>query len=127
MAKYVLVSDPTLSRDYHGLPLLDFVPCAPTKYVPTWLYEFLAGPEHPHYNGRAQLAPYALRKLEAALLTRYGPNEVVVAHPEYAHLFIGEDTKILGVHTMDPAGLGPVTMMSTNGRSSNSFNSQLQN
>jgi radical SAM superfamily enzyme YgiQ (UPF0313 family) len=116
MAKYVLVSDPTLSRDYHGFPLLDFITCAPTRYVPTWLYEFLAGRQLPHYNGRARLAPYALRKVEAGLLARYGPNEVVVAHPQYAHLFIRDDTKIVGVHTMDPVGLGPVTMMFTNGR-----------
>ena len=116
MAKYVLVSDPTLSRDYHGFPLLDFIPCAPNKFVPNWLYRFLAGPPLPHDNGRAKLAPYALRKVESALLTKYDQNDVVVAAPEYAHLFIREDTQIVGVHTMDPAGLGPVTMMFTNGR-----------
>jgi len=38
MAKYVLVSDPTLSRDYHGFALLDFVTRAPTRFVPTWLH-----------------------------------------------------------------------------------------
>ena len=92
------------------------MPCAPTQYVPHWLYEFLAGPPLPNDNGRARFAPYALRKVEASLLTRYGPDEVVVAHPKYAHLFIGEDTRIIGVHTMDPVGLGPVTMMFTNGR-----------
>jgi radical SAM superfamily enzyme YgiQ (UPF0313 family) len=41
---------------------------------------------------------------------------VVVAHPKYAHLLIREDTRIIGIHTMDPVGLGPVTMMFTNGR-----------
>lgn len=116
MAKYVLVSDPTLSRDYHGFPLLDFIPCAPSTFVPNWLYSYLAGPPVPHDNGRARLAPYALRKVEAALLTKYDANDVVVAAPEYAHLFIGRDTRIVGVHTMDPAGLGPVSMMFTNGR-----------
>jgi radical SAM superfamily enzyme YgiQ (UPF0313 family) len=44
------------------------------------------------------------------------PDEVVVADPKYAHLFIREDTRIIGIHTMDPVGLGPVTMMFTNGR-----------
>jgi radical SAM superfamily enzyme YgiQ (UPF0313 family) len=117
MAKYVLVSDPTLSRDYRSFPLLDFLPCAPTRFVPTWLYEFLAGPQLPHDNGRAVFAPYAIRKVEASLLSRYGPDEVVVAHPEYAHLFIRDDTEIIGIHTMDPAGLGPVTMMFANGGS----------
>ena len=33
MAKYVLVSDPTLSRDYHGFLLLDFIPCASVMSV----------------------------------------------------------------------------------------------
>jgi radical SAM superfamily enzyme YgiQ (UPF0313 family) len=84
--------------------------------VPTWLYEFLAGPELPHVNGRAVFAPYAVRKVEASLLSRYSANEIVVAHPKYAHLFIRGDTDIVGVHSMDPAGLGPVTMMFTNGR-----------
>lgn len=116
MSKYVLVSDPTLSRDYRNFPLLDFVTCAPTQYVPHWLYEFLAGPQLPHDNGRARFAPYGLRKVEAALLTRCGPDEVVVAHPKYAHLFVREDTRIIGINTMDPVGLGPVTMMFTNGR-----------
>jgi radical SAM superfamily enzyme YgiQ (UPF0313 family) len=54
--------------------------------------------------------------VEAALLTKYDVNDIVVAAPEYAHLFIGQDTQIVGIHTMDPAGLGPVTMMFTNGR-----------
>ena len=116
MAKYVLVSDPTLSRDYHAFPLLDFLPCAPNKFVPLWLFNFLAGPPPPHENGRARLAPYALRKVEAALLAKYTKDDVIVAQPEYAHLFLDEDTRAIGIHTMDPAGLGPVTMMFTNGR-----------
>jgi hypothetical protein len=88
----------------------------PNKFVPLWLYNFLAGPPTPHDNGRARLAPYALRKIEAALLTKYTADDVVVAQPEYAHLFLDEETEAIGIHTMDPAGLGPVTMMFTNGR-----------
>ena len=116
MARYVLVADPTLSHEYRNFPLLDFLPCAPVNYVPVWLYGYLAGPTIPQEDGRARIAPYALRKIEAALLARYDSSEVVVAHPDYAHLFIDEDTRIIGVHTMDPVGLGPVTMMFTNGR-----------
>ena len=116
MAKYVLVPDPTLSHEYRSFPLLDFLACAPVNYVPVWLYGYLAGPTIPQDDGRAKLAPYALRKIEAPLLARYDSTEVVVAHPDYAHLLIDEDTRIIGVHTMDPAGLGPVTMMFTNGR-----------
>ncbi len=117
MAKYVLVSDPTLSREYRLIHNLEYIPCAPTRYVPVWFWQYLAGGRGPHHDGRAVRAPYALRKVEAALLTKYSPNEVVVAHPDYAHHFIREDTEIVGVHTMDPFGLGPLTMLFTNGRS----------
>ncbi len=117
MTEYVLVSDPSLSYDYRGFPLLDFLPCAPSNPFTQLFFPFLRGPALPHDNGRAIQAPYALRKIEAALLQDYNPEQVVVAHPDYVDQFIDENTKIIGVHTMDPVGLGPVTMMYTNGRS----------
>ncbi len=61
-------------------------------------------------KGRASVAPYSIRKLEAALLERYSEDEVVVPHDDYIEEFIKEDTEIIGVYTMDPLGLGPLTM-----------------
>jgi radical SAM superfamily enzyme YgiQ (UPF0313 family) len=110
MAKYVLVSDPSLSREYNNFPLLDFLPCAPSGPVPEFLYSFLKGRRTPDDNGRAVLAPYALRKLEAALLVKNRKEDVVVAHEDFASSFIKDDTEIIGVYTMDPLGLGPLTM-----------------
>src|SRR5580658_4258912 len=110
MAKYVLVSDPSLSREYNNFPLLDFLPCAPSGPVPEFLYNFLKGGRTPDDNGRAVLAPYALRKLESALLAKNKREDVVIAHEDYATSFIKDDTEIIGVYTMDPLGLGPLTM-----------------
>ncbi|MDG6951463.1 MAG: B12-binding domain-containing radical SAM protein [Nitrososphaerota archaeon] len=110
MAKYVLVSDTTLAREYNNFPLLDFLPCAPSGMVPRSVYNFLKGSPPPAVNGRALLAPYALRKLEAALLMRHTPEEVVVPHVDYIEEFVKEDTEVIGVYTMDPLGLGPLTM-----------------
>ncbi len=110
MAKYVFVADPSLSREYNNVPLLDFLPCAPTGIVPGVLYNFLKGRRTPDDNGRAIFAPYALRKLESALLAKNKRGEVVIAHEDYAASFIKEDTKIIGVYTMDPLGLAPLTM-----------------
>jgi radical SAM superfamily enzyme YgiQ (UPF0313 family) len=110
MAKYVLVSDPSLSREYNNFPLLDFLPSAPSGLVPEFLYGFLKGKRTPDSDGRAVLAPYALRKLESALLTRNSSEEVVVAHEDFATSPIKDDTEIVGVYTMDPLGLGPLTM-----------------
>ncbi|SRR5579875_78397 len=110
MAKFVLVSDTTLSHDYRNFPLLDFLPSAPTEYLPNSIYRFLKGKAPPDVDGRASLATYPLRKLEAALLQKYTTDQVVVAHEDYVEQFIDDDTEIIGVTTMDPLGLAPLTM-----------------
>ena len=110
MARYVLVSDTTLSHNYRSVPLLDFLASAPTSALPGPIYSFLKGPPPPSHNGRAYLAQYAMRKLEAALLREHPPSDVVVAHEDHIEDFVDDDTEIIGVSTMDPLGLGPLTM-----------------
>ncbi len=113
MARFVLVSDTTLSHDYRNFPLLDFLPSAPTSSLPSSIYSFLKGRPPPATNGRATLATYPLRKLEAALLQRYSENEVVVAHDDHIEDFIDGNTELIGITTMDPLGMGPLTMSYT--------------
>ncbi len=110
MARFVLVSDTTLARNYRGVPLLDFLASAPTSVLPATIYNFLKGPPPPSEDGRAVLAPYATRKLEASILKDHRREEVVVAHEDHIAEFVDEDTEIIGVSTMDPLGLGPLTM-----------------
>ncbi|MDG6987981.1 MAG: B12-binding domain-containing radical SAM protein [Nitrososphaerota archaeon] len=110
MARFVLVSDVTLSRSYRNVPLLDFLASAPSDTIPCSLYSFLRGPPPPAVGGRAAVAPYAVRKLEAALLNDHTEAEVVVAQEEHLADFVGDDTEVIGVSTMDPLGLGPLTM-----------------
>jgi radical SAM superfamily enzyme YgiQ (UPF0313 family) len=110
MAKYVLVADTTLSREYRNFPLLDFLPSAPSDRVPTSIYRFLRGNPPPAIGGRASKAPYALRKLEAGLLREYDVSDVVVAHEDYIADFVDDDTELIGVTTMDPLGLAPLSM-----------------
>ncbi len=110
MAKYVLVSDTTLSHDYKNFPLLDFLPSAPTELLPEFIYNYLKGKPPPDINGRASLATYPLRKIESALLQKHKTEDVVVAHEDRIEDFIGDDTEIIGVTTMDPFGLAPLTM-----------------
>ena len=110
MAKFVLVSDPTLLYDYHNFPLLDYLPSAPRGILPGYVYGLLRGAMVPSIGGRATLAPYSLRKIEAALLKTHTPEDVAVASPASVGDFIGEETEVIGVTTMDPLGLGPLTM-----------------
>ncbi|MBX8637482.1 MAG: B12-binding domain-containing radical SAM protein [Thermoplasmata archaeon] len=111
MTKYVLVSDATLSYDYRNFPLLDFLSCAPSDIVPEMFYNYLKGKSPPALpDGRVKFAPYSVRKLEAALLRGNRREDVVVAHENHLSNFIRDDTKVIGVSTMDPLGTGPLTV-----------------
>jgi len=109
MSRFVLVSDITLSRYYHNVSLLDFLPSAPT-ILPRSIYKWLQGRKPKAVNGRAAEAPYGLRKIEAALLQHFSSDEVVVAHEDHLKKFIGPDTEVIAVYTMDPLGVAPLTM-----------------
>ena len=111
MAKYVLISDLTLLYNYHNFPLLDFLPCAPSSAIPGFIYSFLKGKESPPMdNGEAKYSTYSVRKIEAALLRENRREEVAVPHFDYIDRFIGDDTEVIGISTMDPLGFGPLTM-----------------
>ncbi len=114
MTRIVLTADATQMSEYWGIPLLPFFSCAPAEKVPRLVFDFLS-PQVRHVNGVAVQAPYGLRKLEASILKSYKPDEVVVAHPDHVSKFIDEKTSIVGISAMDPLGLGPVSMMFTNG------------
>jgi radical SAM superfamily enzyme YgiQ (UPF0313 family) len=60
-------------------------------------------------GGRAARAPYSLRKLEASLLGEFPASEVVVAQEDHIQDFVDDDTEIIGVTTMDPLGLSPLS------------------
>ena len=123
MARVVLTADPTLMSRYRNIPLGDFLGCVPAHFVPRKIFNFIAPLEPPlTSDGIARIAPYGLRKIEAALLMNgYSRKDVVVVHPNYVHNFIGDDTEIVGHYTMDPYGLGPVSMMFTVGRKYKSY------
>ncbi len=110
MAKYVLVSDTTLSSEYRNFPLLEFLSCVPSTLIPSSIYNMLKGRSPPAINGRATKSPYPIRKIEASLLRENSEKEVVVAHDDFIEKFIGPDTEVIGINTMDPFGIGPLTM-----------------
>lgn len=111
MAKYVLVSDSSLSAAYRNFPLLEFLPSAPAHVMPGSVYHFLKGPLYAaDLEGRSKITTYSLRKLEAALLQKHPREDVVVAHEDHLSSLIKDDTEVIAVNTMDPLGLGPLTM-----------------
>ena len=123
--RVVLTSDPSLTSTFRNIPLLDFLPCAPVETVPKFVYKILDS-QLPDNEFELIQAPYALRKVEAALLKDgFKRGEVVVAHPKRVERFIDEKTTIVGVNTMDPYGLGPVTLMFTEGGRKTSYSKYL--
>ena len=110
MTKYILISDTTLSYDYRNFPMLDFLPSTPSDQLHNRIYHFLKGKSTTDDNGRARFAPYALRKVEAALRQSHDEKDVAVVNDVSFDRFVGEDTEFIGVSTMDPLGIGPLTM-----------------
>jgi len=109
--RIVLTSDRATMTDYSGADWLGFLLCLPYRLVPRYvLARALAPPMEADRDGRAKLAPYALRKLEASLYASgFGEEEVAVVPPEALDRAVGPDTVILGLHVLDPLGLAPVS------------------
>jgi radical SAM superfamily enzyme YgiQ (UPF0313 family) len=106
MAEVVLTADRTLMSNYHNNEFLGFGTCAPPNFIPEWLYSYLFFPPLETRNGRPWTAPYGLRKTEAQLLKEGFKVETI--SPNHLRSYLN-DAKVLGIHTMDPFGLGPAS------------------
>jgi len=106
MAEVLLTADRTLMSNYHNNEFLGFGTCAPPNFIPEWFYSFLFFPPLKDQKGVPAASPYGLRKIEAQLL-KEGLNVVTVS-PDHLEEYLSE-AKVLGIHTMDPFGLGPAS------------------
>ncbi|RLI19881.1 hypothetical protein DRO54_07505 [Candidatus Bathyarchaeota archaeon] len=104
--KILLTADRTLMSDYHHNEFVGFGTCAPPNFVPEWFYRILFFPKIKTENGIPVAAPYGLRKIEAQLI-KEGFN-VLTVDPDHLKEHI-EEAKVLGIHVMDPFGLGPAS------------------
>jgi radical SAM superfamily enzyme YgiQ (UPF0313 family) len=106
MSKILLTADRTLMSDYHQNEFIGFGTCAPPNVIPNWLYSFLFFPPIKAKDGIPIAAPYGLRKIEAQLLSE--GYDVLTVDPDHIGKYIG-NAKVLGIHVMDPFGLGPAS------------------
>jgi radical SAM superfamily enzyme YgiQ (UPF0313 family) len=102
----LLTADRTLMSNYHDNEFLGFGTCAPPNFIPEWFYSFLFFPPIKADKGIPSAAPYGLRKTEAQLLKE--GFDVIIISPDYIEEYVNE-AKVLGIHTMDPFGLGPAS------------------
>lgn len=97
--------------DFYNNPFIAFVGGFAKGPLPLWFVRKTLYPS-PKRNGdgRAKYAPYGLRKVEALLLENgFTASEVAVVHPFDLDAFVGPDTKVVGISSMDPTGMGYVS------------------
>ena len=109
--KVVLTSSATEMSDYYNNPFVAFVAGFAKGPVPLWLLrKALYPPIERNHDSRAKYAPYGLRKVEALLLENgFSKSDVALVHPEDLDTFIGPNTKVVGISSMDPMGMGYVS------------------
>jgi len=105
-SKILLTADRTLMSDYHKNIFIGFGTCAPPNFLPNWLYTWLFFPPIKTKNGIPVAAPYGLRKIETQLLSE--GFDVLTVSPTHLKKHI-DGAKVLGIHVMDPFGLGPAS------------------
>ena len=107
--RVVLTSDRGSFSEYSRSSALGYVCCLPSRLVPRFFMDhFFAPPVETNHGPAALTAPYALRKVEAALL-REGIPDVIVVPPERLDGAIGPRTRVVGLTAHDPFGLSPVS------------------
>ena len=103
----VLTADRGSFTDYGGSSVMGYVACMPARLVPrVFMDKLFTPPAKTDKEGKALYAPYALRKVEAALLE--AGFKVAVVPPEKVEKF-ANGAKVVGVSVHDPFGLDPVS------------------
>jgi len=105
-AEILLTADNSMMSDYRHNEFLGFGTCAPPNFIPDWLYRWLFFPPTKTVNDMPIAAPYGLRKIEAQLLNE--GLDVLTVSPDRISKHL-DKARILGVHVMDPFGLGPAS------------------
>ncbi len=110
MVKVVLTADRTLVSEYNKHVFLGFAACGP-KFIPGWLYtKIFCPPVEENEDGTLKYAHCGQRKVEAALINKgFSEEDVTVVSPDGLKKVVTKETKVLGITTHDPLGLGPAS------------------
>ncbi len=110
-AKVVLTASATEMSDYYNNHFFAFAAGFAKGPVPLWLLrKRIYPPIQPTRDSKAKYAPYGLRKVEALLLENgFNETDVVVVHPANLSDHLGVNTKVVGISSMDPTGMGYVS------------------
>jgi len=106
----VLTGSATDMSDFNLSPFRAFTGGFPTGIVPRILLKKYWYPPVPdNGDGSAKYAPYGMRKIEALLIKEFGMENVAVVHPDNLNQVVGPKTRVIGISSMEPAGIGFVS------------------
>ena len=106
--KIVLAASRAEANEYGDNPFIAFICTFPKKISGHILRDHISNLPN-NKDGTAKRTIYGLRKVEAMLVEEFGKENVVVSHYKNLHRFIGKNTKVVGISTMDPMGLAYVS------------------
>lgn len=96
--------------DFKLNPFIAFTGGFPSKIIPKGILRKHWYPiTKSNEDGSAKFAPYGLRKVEALLKEEFGTDNVVTCTQYNLKKFVGKNTKVIGISTMDPMGIGFVS------------------
>jgi radical SAM superfamily enzyme YgiQ (UPF0313 family) len=104
----VLTASRVEANEFDNNPFSAFICTFPKKLSGYVLREYLTKNES-NEDGSAKRTIYGLRKVESLLIDAFGEDNVICAHYDHLDKFIGKDTKIVGISSMDPMGLAYVS------------------
>src|SRR5215510_13441150 len=60
-------------------------------------------------DGQAVAVPNGLRVVESLLLQKFAPEDIAVCYTDQLDLFVGPDTRVVGLHAHNPLGIAFAT------------------
>ena len=109
MARIVLTASPVEMSDFNLNPFVAFSAGFPFPVPLSILRRRIYPAPRINPDGTAVFAPYGLRKVESLLVDRFGEEDVKVVHPYYLDRHVTSETRVVGISTMDPMGIGFVS------------------
>ncbi|MBO3797831.1 MAG: radical SAM protein [Thermoproteota archaeon] len=107
--KIVLTASVVEMSDFNLNPFLAFSAGFPLPFSKKLLRKRLYPPPPFNDDGTVKQAPYGLRKIESLLIDEFGEENVATVYPTMLEMFVGEETRVIGISSMDPLGIGFVS------------------
>lgn len=103
--KIVLVATPSESSEHEQKAWSQMLLATlPMKYVKAFNVNW-PRPNELWPDGQAKYVPHGLRIVESLLLKKFPAEDIAVCQTDQLSLFVGEETRVVGIHAHNPLGI----------------------